>query len=154
MTTKADFNAEEWAAILDGPPMAGLMVIAAERGGTIRESVSMARAYGEAREHAGGHELFDEIVAANPLVDPSGFQGGDDPRAAAAERLRKAVETLERKAPADEVDAYKQFVQQLAQAVASSHKEGGVLGLGGKPISDNEQAALDEIAKVLETGPA
>jgi len=29
-----------------------------------------------------------------------------------------------------------------------------VLGLGGKPISDNEQAALDEIAKVLETGRA
>jgi len=45
MTKKAEFNAEEWSVVLQGPPIAGMMVITAERGGTLRESVSMGKAY-------------------------------------------------------------------------------------------------------------
>jgi hypothetical protein len=37
----------------------------------------------------------------------------------------------------------------LADTVARAHKEGGVLGIGGKEVSESEQAALDEIAAVL-----
>ena len=42
MTTKAEFNAEEWQNVAEGPALGGLIVIAAQRGGTIRESVQMA----------------------------------------------------------------------------------------------------------------
>ena len=38
----------------------------------------------------------------------------------------------------------------MAQAAAEAHKEGGFIGIGGKQISDEEQAALDEINALLE----
>ena len=38
----------------------------------------------------------------------------------------------------------------VAQAAAEAHKEGGFIGIGGKPISDKEQAALDEISVLDE----
>jgi len=44
MTRKADFNAEEWSTIVDGPLYAGMRVVSADRGGTLRESLAMGRA--------------------------------------------------------------------------------------------------------------
>jgi hypothetical protein len=43
MTRKAEFNAEEWSTVVDGPLYAGMRVISAERGGTLRETVAMGR---------------------------------------------------------------------------------------------------------------
>lgn len=40
-------------------------------------------------------------------------------------------------------------MREVAGAVARAHKEGGVLGVGGKDVSPEEQAALDEIEAVL-----
>src|SRR5438105_2026595 len=53
MTGKADFTDEEWDLILEAPPSAGLLVITADRGGSVRESFSMAKAYAEARQQHG-----------------------------------------------------------------------------------------------------
>jgi hypothetical protein len=49
VTAKADFSEEEWKQVLEGPTSAGLIVIASDRGGSIRETFSMAKAYAEAR---------------------------------------------------------------------------------------------------------
>ena len=54
MTKKAEFNAEEWSTILEGPATAGMIVVAAEKGGTIRESMGIAKAYAEAAKDIGG----------------------------------------------------------------------------------------------------
>ena len=62
MTAKADFTEEEWKTILEAPPSAGLIVILSDRGGSIRETFSMASAYTEARKQHGESELLDEIV--------------------------------------------------------------------------------------------
>lgn len=149
MTGKAEFNAEEWSQILQGPPAAGLRVVVAERGGMLRESLAMGRAYVEARRNHGSSELLDEIVAEQPAMDPAEFQGETDLPKALTQKLRDAVTLLETKASQEEVEAYKRFVVDLAHRVASAKKEGGVLGIGGKPISDDEQAALDEISSTL-----
>ena len=45
MTAKADFTPQEWDQILEGPTSAGMIVITAQPGGTIRETFSMAKAY-------------------------------------------------------------------------------------------------------------
>src|SRR6185503_14777524 len=58
MTGKADFTEEEWKDVLQGPPTAGMMVAMAQRGGTFRETISMAKAYGEARKEHGQSELL------------------------------------------------------------------------------------------------
>ena len=69
MTGKADFTDEEWQDILQGPPTAGMIVVTAERGGTFRESISMAKAYTEARAEHGESQLLDEIAATKPEID-------------------------------------------------------------------------------------
>lgn len=149
MTKKADFNAEEWSVVLQGPPIAGMIVITAERGGTLRESVSMGQAYVEARKQHGESELLGEILAARPELDQTRFSSPEELRNQGLQRLRDAVQVLEQKATPEEVEDYKQFVVTLADKVASAHKEGGFLGAGGKPVSDSERAALDEIAATL-----
>jgi hypothetical protein len=64
------------------------------------------------------------------------------------------MQILETKATPAEIDAYKRFVMTVAQTVASAHKEGGFLGIGGKEVSDAENQALDEISSALGTPPS
>ena len=155
MTKKADFNAEEWSTIVDGPLYAGMRVISADRGGTLRESLAMGRAYQEARQHHGESELLDELVKSPPAIDPDRVkEAGGDIAALTSKQLTEAISILEQKATPEEIDAYKRFVMTLAQAVANAHKEGGFLGIGGKEISDAENQALDEISKALGAPPA
>lgn len=155
MTTKADFNAEDWSTVVDGPLYAGLRVIAADRGGTLRETMAMGRVYQEARAKQGVSPLLDELIKSPPAIDPERLRSaGGDVSALTTEHLRKAMSILESTATADEADAYKTFVMTVAQAVAEAHKEGGVLGIGGKRVSQAEDQALDEISHALGAPPA
>jgi len=155
VTTKADFNAEDWSTVVDGPLYAGLRVIAADRGGTLRESLAMGRVYQDARAQHGSSELLDELVKSPPSIDAERLQqAGGDLSAVTTEHLRHAMSILESQATAEEADAYKTFVMRVAQAVAGAHKEGGFLGVGGKRVSDAENAALDEISHALGAPPA
>ena len=153
MTTKADFNAEDWSTVVDGPLYAGLSVIAASRGGTIRESVAMTRTYQDARAQHGTSPLLDELIASPPTIDAATVQKGGDVTQAATGTLRRAIEILDRVATAEETDAYKTFVMTVAQAVAGAHKEGGFLGIGGTAVSDAENVALDQISGALGSPP-
>jgi hypothetical protein len=154
MTRKADFNAEEWSTIIAGPLYAGMRVISADHGGTLRESVAMARVYQDAREQHEESDLLDELIKSPPSIDPEQVrQAGGDLAAVTAQQLREAIGILEAKAAPAEIDAYKRFVMTVAQAVAGAHKEGGFLGIGGKQVSDAENQALDEISGALGAPP-
>jgi len=129
MTTKADFNAEEWTTLVEGPLLAGMSVVAAERGGTLRESLAIGKTYAAARQQQGESPLLDAIVASPPAVDSSRLrEGGGDVQAQATTRLRDAVTTIDSKASAEEAQAYKHFVVTVAEAVANAHREGGFCG--------------------------
>ncbi len=65
------------------------------------------------------------------------------------ERLREAVGLVDAKATPEESEAYKKFVLTVAEAAANAHKEGGFAGVGGTKVSDEERAALDDIASTL-----
>jgi hypothetical protein len=151
MTKKADFNADEWSTVVEGPLLAGLRVVAAERGGTIRESLAIGRVYAAARQRHGESELLDELVASPPAMDQERARAAGDVTAAAEQSLRSALEILEQKATPEDVEAYKRFVLDVAQAAAEAHKEGGFVGIGGKQVNEAEQAALDSIATTLGT---
>src|SRR3954469_11828750 len=125
MTGKADFTDQEWEVILGAPPLAGLMVVTAARGGTFRESLAVGKAYGEARQQHGASQLLDEIVTAKPKVDHTRIRSPDDLQHHGRERLREAVALLEAKATPDEVDDYRRFVLTVAQRVAEAHREEG-----------------------------
>jgi hypothetical protein len=150
MTTKASFNAEDWALITTAPALAGLLVASSEPGGNLRESVALSRAYAEARGRQPG-ELLEAILTTAPSLDAANRpKTPEDIRNAALDQLRRAVRTLDRVAEDDELVEYKRFVYTLAEEVASAHKEGGFLGIGGKPVSENEQKALDSIAAIFD----
>ena len=155
MTSKADFNAEEWSTVVEGPLYAGMRVISADRGGTLRESLALGRVYQEARAAHGDSGLLDELVKSPPAIDPRRVrEAGGNIAAVASERLRVAMAIVQSHATPEETDAYKKFVMTVAQAVASAHKEGGFLGIGGKEISDAENQALDELSIALGSPPA
>ena len=109
----------------------------------------MSKAYVEARKDHGSSELLDDIVSEQPSINAGQFGSIEEVREQAPQRLRAAVDLLEQKATREEVEDYKRFVIGLAQRIASAHKEGGVLGIGGTEISDDERVALDEIASTL-----
>ena len=149
MTGKADFTPEEWTVVLEGPPSAGLIVITAQRGGTFRETISMAKAYTEARQNHGASELLDEIVSAKPHVDHTRYSSPEELKQAGLQRVRDAVALLEAKASPEEVDEYRRFVVTLAEKVANAHREGG-----DSAVSDAEQAAIEEIRGALGSSSA
>ena len=150
MTGKAQFAPEEWDLILKGPPSAGLIVATAQRGGTFRESLSIAKAYVEARQQHGESELLDEIVASKPEIDHTRYRSVEELKEHGLQHLRDSVGLLERKGTPAEVEEYRQFVLTLADRVANAHRE-GPLGLSGERVSDAERAAIDEISGALGT---
>src|SRR6202049_2379025 len=115
MTTKADFTPQEWELVLEGPPSAGMIVITAQRGGILRETVSMAKAYAEARAQHGQSELLDEIVAAKPEIDHTRYHSPEELRTHLLEHLRDAVALLAAKAQPQEVEDYRRFTVALAE---------------------------------------
>lgn len=143
MTGKADFTPEEWELVLEGPPIAGLVVVTAQRGGTFRETIAMSKAYGEARGQHGESELLDELASAKPEIDRKRYRSVEELKQNGLARLREAVDLLERKAMPEEVEDYRRFVLALAERVAAAHREGGAA------VSDAERQAIDEIAAAL-----
>ncbi len=150
MTTKADFNGEEWATVVAGPGLAGIYVAKSSKGGTVREALAMGKVYTAAREEQGDSELLDELVTSPPGLGGSPEDPGTDLGTFVAQRLREAVALVAAKATPEELETYKLFVVSVAAAAAKAHKEGGFLGIGGEQISEPEQAALDHIQASLE----
>jgi hypothetical protein len=145
MTGKAAFTAEEWQLVLQAPPTAGMIVVTAQRGGTFRETLSIAKAYGEARQQHGESELLDELVSARPELDHTRYHSVEELKEHGLQHVRDAVAVLERKATPEEAETYKRFVLSLAEKVAHAHREGG----SGEPVSEAERTAIEEITAAL-----
>lgn len=152
MTAKSDFTPEEWETVLKGPPAAGLMIAAAQRGGSFRESYSIAKAYTDARKEHGASQLLDDIVGEKPKLDRPHVHSVDELKQHSLDELKQSVTLLEQKATSDEVDQYKRFVVDLAARVAEAHRE-GFLGFSGDRVSDAERQAVSEVAGALGVSP-
>src|SRR5437879_6265098 len=120
-----------------------MIVVTAQRGGTIRETIAMAKAYGEARRQHGESELLDEIVSTKPEIDHTRYHTAEELKEGGLQHLHDAVEVLERKATPQELEEYRRFVLNLTEKVATAHRE------GEENISPAEQTAIQEIATTL-----
>jgi hypothetical protein len=143
MTGSADFTAEEWDVVREGPTSAGLIVSAAQRGGTFREVFAMAKAYAEARKEHGDSALLDELVSSKPEMDHTKSHSPEELKEHGLQRIREAITLVEQKASVEEVGDYRLFVISLAKRVAGAKKE------GDEPVSEAESAAIAEITQVL-----
>jgi hypothetical protein len=118
MAKKTDFTEEEWEQLRKGAAGAGLLVSVSDRSffDSFKEAGSLAK------HLAGGRSDESELVRELAGERGSGFGVRSSPEeveSETVEALRGAVSTLQAKAP-DEVDAYKSFVLEVAEAVGKA----------------------------------
>jgi hypothetical protein len=118
MASKADFTEQEWEQLRKGATGAGLLVSVSDRSffDSFKEAGSLAK------HLAGGRSGDSELVRELAGERGSGFGVRSSPAEIETETLdaiRGAVSTLQAKAP-DEVEAYRSFVLEVAEAVGKA----------------------------------
>ena len=119
MARKSDFTEQEWEALQKGVTGAGLLVSVSDRGffDTFKEAGALAKHVAQAKQN-NSSELVRELAD----MHGSGFgltSSPDKVERETIEALQTAKSALESKAP-DELDAYRQFVLEVAQSVAQA----------------------------------
>ena len=138
MATKSDFTEQEWDQLRKGATGAGLLVSVSDRSffDSFKEAGSLAKHLAGGR--SGSSELVRELAGERGMGFGVSELATARSRARTLEALRSAVSTLEAKAP-DEVEAYKSFVLEVAEAV-------GKAAGGG---DEAEAAAVEKIRSAL-----
>jgi hypothetical protein len=124
-----------------------MVVVTAQRGGSFRETIAMAKAYVEARQEHGKSELLDAIVAAKPERDHTHYHSPEELKQHGLEHVRDSVAILQRTAEPEEVEQYRRFIVTLSHRVAAAHRE------HGQEVSESEQAAINDITEALNATP-
>jgi hypothetical protein len=164
MANKASFSAEEWSRVVASPMVASTAITAAEPSGLwglLQEGMAGGWALLKAKQDTATNALVKAVVddfvngetrtLARERVQTifKGAQPADLTRRAVDE-LRSVASLLDFKAPEDS-QAYKSWLQEIAQKAAEAAKEGGFLGFGGVAVGDAEKATLAEIAAALQS---
>jgi hypothetical protein len=167
MAKKADFTPQEWETLRDAPHLVMLSVATAGSSGpfgSLKEAFAPAGAILEAAK--GNIELLkaicdrEELKAAQTSIRDSVKAGGDSRalrdqlQATAAEKAAAANAILKRKGSANDLEAYRQLLVDIADRTAKAAKEGGFLGFGGEWVSEGERAVISRISQALEVSPA
>ena len=119
MAKKADFTEQEWEALQKGVVGSGLLVSLSDRSffDTFKEAGALGKHVAQAKQN-NSSELVRELAD----VRGTGFGLTSSPEKVEQETLQalqSAKATLETKAP-DELDAYRQFVVEVAQSVSDA----------------------------------
>ena len=128
MAGKADFTEEEWEQLRKGATGAGLLVSVSDR--SFLDSLKEASSF--AKYLLGSRESDSQLVRELASEHGTGFGAVATPSevdAAADEALQAAVATLRAKAP-EEVESYRAFVLELAEAVGRAAKGGDAAEAG------------------------
>ncbi len=167
-------SAQEWQLARQAPLWAGLAITLAHPSGPLglaQEMEALPRALSAASlryphnrlvaavvtEVAGQyqsilHALADDLQAAS--AGPSDQAAGPARQAAlvehALQRLAQAAQALEARLERSEVSEFKTLLLDLAGQVAQAARDGGVLGVGSRPVSSREQETLRRMAESLK----
>ena len=91
---------------------------------------------------AGDPELGEDPPVIEPS-DPAGY--AED----VLERAAQAAALLAAKVNSAEAETYKHWLVEIADTVVGAASTGGVLGLGGETVTDNERAFRDRLGRAL-----
>ena len=158
MTTKADYTAEEWGLLRKAPLIMAAAVIVSDLSGSIgvaREFLSMAQAVEETAQRHDTNELIAALVA--DLQTPQGEHPEEtedltdisEARAKALAETREIAALLARKSPPAEAESFERWMLSIAKRVSEAAREGGVLGIGSKLVSEKETTMIAELAEAL-----
>jgi hypothetical protein len=158
MTTKADYTPEEWELLRKAPLMMAAAVIVSDLSGSVgvaREFLSMAQAVEETGQQDDTNELVAALVADLQAPQAARTEEAEDitdlaeTRAKALAESREIAALLARKTTLEEAKGFKRWMLSIARRVSEAAREGGVLGVGAKLVSEKETAMLRELADEL-----
>jgi hypothetical protein len=155
MSTQADYSSEEWLEVVMAPVLAGMLVITSDPAvfGSVKESAAIAATineYGQTSET----ELIREIGRAMSAKDKPKMpelptkEGSDAVMNDLVKKCHTAAQIVESKSP-EEAEAFNAYLIDIATKTADASKEGGFLGIGATRVSDQEKAALRQLADAL-----
>ena len=161
MTSKADYDPEQWQLLLDVPPLVGTAVMVAGKSGlgTMKEAFAIASGVMAAKDGYENNELIQALVEGR-LKDKdrsSVEQNAVEIRSKSPEELidltiqkcEEVAELLQSKSNADESAEYKAWAMSVADKVANAAKEGGFLGIGGERVSEAERDVIQRVSTAL-----
>ena len=157
MTTRTDYDDQEWARLVRGPLVAGLAISIADPGGPIEALKETAAAIRVTQDPPGETPLLREIATeitalAQRRETPLGDFRIEGPAMAGQQvldELRGIDVILRAKAEPGEAEAYRRWLLEAAQASADAAKEGGFLGIGAHQVSEGERAMLERVRDAL-----
>jgi hypothetical protein len=158
MTTKAEFSVDEWNLLLQGATNVAMYISLASPGvvDSIKESFAAAKAIAMATQQTAPNELMGALISDFKNMDAlKQAQPKFEIKEIASIKgqilgaIGSAGQALDSKATAAEADYVKRWLYQVVVDAANAAKEGDFLGIGGVRVSDEETAALGEIASTL-----
>jgi hypothetical protein len=158
MTTKADYTDEEWTGLVRAPILAGAYIAVSDMSffGMIGEMTALSRAITEPAAAEDASELVAAIVAdiqaSGDVKDKLQLPETKNSATQAAQLVHQLgldLEVLDKKSTPEEARAFKDWLINVALAVAEATKEGGFLGVGAVRVSDKEQFALATLKREL-----
>lgn len=146
MTTKADFDSDEWVRLLAMPWVAGFVVILADPSfRMLGEVTAMAGAIVDAGHAGPAGPMLDELVADIEDHADSQDESEHDDLDAMIETLASCSALIHERCTEDESAHLREWVLGIARVTAEARREGGVLGVGAVRVSDAEIDALARI---------
>jgi hypothetical protein len=162
MTTRADYTDDEWRLISEVPFMAGMAVMMAGKSGPIQlaqEMVAMSKFIAQTAEQGSPVEIVKLLVedlkpkeqetVTTRQTTQINAKTPEETRRIALDQVRQGIAALSARAPSEELSGYQNWIMGIAQKVAEAGKEGSFLGLGGKWVSDEEVAVMNELRGAL-----
>lgn len=155
--TKEDFSPEDWQLIVSAPSLVGLVVSAASPSGPLGVMKEMFVVGAAITDMAGDQQENPMIQAImedirhheTPTIQPEGTPDPEVARAWALAELARVPAILDGAGGGAATDGYLQWLVTVAVRVAEAAREGGVFGLGGEKVSDDEDVAIGEVGHAL-----
>jgi hypothetical protein len=141
---EADFTPGEWAVLQQAMMASGVLVSLAEG---VVDAEEIFALISKLREASVTHprRFIRELTAASDFR--TGLQPGsryNNYRGPALEAIRSATAVVATRAPA-ELPHFRAFLAEIAAVVADANNEGGFFGLGARPRTPNEAAAMEAV---------
>ena len=157
MTSKSDFQEDEWARVIRAPLVAGMAIMLADPGGPIEATKETMASIKTATNPPTREQLMTEVALdvqaevqakRNPL---QGFKptGTSSPVDQVLAELTAVREIVAARATDEETAAFSRWLVAAAQAAADAAKEGGFMGIGAQQVSEREQEMLERVREAV-----
>ena len=154
MSKDTDYSPEEWKTVSAAPFLAGMLITVSDLSGpigTAKEAYAIVSGVIDSAANSSSElikSVADGLKAKGRPDLPDLPSDKASIRTALIDTCKRAVDIVSTKSPT-EAEEYRQWLTSLAQKTAEASKEGGFLGIGGVPVSEDEKAAVKALAAAL-----